>query len=192
MIQLCLVVLQQEMPLWSSAEALARKQLPAIGGRIDWVNESGKWELSLDVDNKNREFDCRSIKDLDRLYALRVFHGTIKETSIVELKKLPRLGLIVLLCNELSDEAVIQISFCKSVTKLDLKAGRLKPGTLASIGRMPNLQRLFLYNTKITDQDLRPFRLMTHLQDLTLPKSVSEQGVGQVQSWLPKARVTRI
>jgi hypothetical protein len=183
---------QQVPPSWSASEELARKQLTALGGQLEWITEEGKWQLSLDVDNKDRVLDCKVLKDLNRLYALRVFRGSVKEDSLAELKRLPNLGLVVILCAELSDQAVVQLTGCKAVNKLDIQAGRLKSETLRKIAEMPRLERLFLYNTKIRDEDLDPFRTMTALHDLTLPLSVSENGQRLVQSWLPKTRVTRI
>jgi hypothetical protein len=198
MILACFMLgLAQAKPDFNSSELKVQALLKDKGGSLEWVapdspDSKEPWVLSLDITNKDREFDCASIAPLKRLYALRIFGGTVTHNSLNVLATLPRLGLLVITGSVISNEGLKSIGRCKSINKLDVGGSSINADGLTALKGMKSLRRVFLYNTEVKDADLKPLEAMSFLQQLVLPKTVSEEASRALAAKLPSTRISRL
>ncbi|OJU63202.1 MAG: hypothetical protein BGO01_11295 [Armatimonadetes bacterium 55-13] len=184
----------QSPPDFTPAELHVKEQLQSVRGAMVWVSpdpreSKDKWVLSVDIENKGRNFDCTMIKPLNRLYALRILGGNTVRKSLAVLPRLPKLDLFVATGTGLDDADLIHIGKCKSLNKLDIGGEHVSGAGLKQISGVRTLRRLFLYNTKIKDADLAPLEKMTFLDQLVLPKTVTE---GALEALAHKLKHTQV
>lgn len=195
----CLLLLigQQSPPAFDATELTVSRRLQQLGGSLEWVRDDhgdskSAWVLSVDIENKNRTFDASELAPLRRLYACRILGGSVVEQSLNTLSRLPKLGLLVITGSGVGDLGLAHISQCKRINKLDLAGRNWSGDALAKLARMRSLRRAFFYNVDLKDRDLRSFETMTFLDQLTLPLTVSEEGVKGLARRLPKTTIRRI
>lgn len=188
---LALAVLLQEPALSASEQQIADRLKPR-GGSMRYVldDDGSRYVLSLDITQKDSAtFDFSAIKGLTNLYALRIFKGRIRESSLKHLRGLPKLGLFVQLTKGLTDRGLIQICQCTKLKKLDIQSTSLTPRGLEHLAELKELRRLFLYNTTLRNKDLAPLQKLTWLDQLDLPASVTEKGAQALGRALPNTGV---
>lgn len=179
-----------QAPSLNEEELRVRDRLISKGSNLEFVMDEPGWVLSLDVNRKDGNFDFSSVKTLRRLSALRVLSGKVKEGTLAQLKNCPDLYLLVLIA-EITDEGMRSICNLQNLTKLDVMGPITKRG-LAFLVKLKKLERLYLYNTTLTDADLAPLGQLTQLKVLTLPKSVTESALARLRTKLPKAQIDRM
>ncbi|MBS1724737.1 MAG: hypothetical protein JSS66_17485 [Armatimonadetes bacterium] len=197
MFVLLLVLQQDRAPEFNSTELAVKTKSERLGGSMVWCrpdepDSSKPWVLSLDVDNKDRSFSFASVRPLKRLYALRVFQGTIEEASLAALKGLPDLQLLVFTSKGLSDRGMKAIGQCKSLRKLDVASDSLTSEGLKPLVPLRSLRRLFFYNTRLRSDDLEPLESMKFLDELVLPPTVGPARVQSLRHSLPRTRIERL
>ena len=197
MLFLAAFIIVAQQPKFNPAELELQRSLPKLGGSLDWVVSDGrdspeKWLLSLDIENKSRNFDCTLLKSVKRLYALRILGGTGNESSLNTLATLPKLGLLVITGEGISEIGLKTIAKCKAITKLDIAGTKISAVSLKEMAKMTTLRRVFLYNTKIKDADLKPLESMTFLEQLDLPETVSVAAAASLAKKLPNTHIERL
>ena len=175
----------------SDKEQRAVKEVERLGGTFEWVSHDDEKLLSLDVDNKTKVFDFGKLKDIKSLRVLRVFQGKIDESSLIHLRKIPKLELLVVTSDGLTDKGAKSIGKLVSLNKLDLSSKSLTGSGLGELGSLKSLKRLFLYNTTIVDADLSPLAKMVWLEELCLPMTVSDEGLVKLKTSLPKTSIRK-
>lgn len=182
---------QVKPPQMTPSEAKTAAALRKAGGRTEWVQEDD-WNLCLDLQNKETRLDLKCIVGLKRLGALRIFGGGINESSLGHLSQLGRLKLLVLLTDGLSDSGLKKIGKISSLEKLDVKSHSLTAKGLHHLLGLRQLRRLYLYNTKLRDEQIGPLKMMNWLRVLDLPLTVTQDAVSELKKALPDTAIERI
>lgn len=164
---------------------------------MSWVASDSKasgeyWELCVDVNNKGMQLDLNLLSTLERLKALRIFGGTIERSSLKVLARLPQLHLFVVTEFELQNDDLRSFRGCRRLAKLDIGGREISAAGLKHLVGVRSLRRLFLYNTAIRDADLAPLQGMTFLEQVVLPKTISDTALSALITALPKARVSQL
>lgn len=185
------VALQSAPPAYLPSEVQALPEIQRLGGHVQWVMENHKWELSLDFNGPVKDLDLVPVKNLSRLYALRVMDGTIKEASLRSLSELPDLHLLVVLA-PITDDGLAAISGLRHLDKIDVTGDLITGRGLAKMKALKDLRRLYLYRTKIRDADTAPLRDFKRLTVLDLPDTVSTQATNRLKAALPNTEIRRM
>lgn len=176
----------------SPLERSAVKRIERSGGTFAWVKEEGRSFFCLDVNAKGKTFDFGTLVELKSLQVLRVFQGKIDEESLIHLPKLKKLELLVITSDGLTDKGLKSVGKLVRLTKLDLKSDSISDEGLAELLHLKSLKRLFLYNTRITDSSLDTLCRLTWLDELCVPKTVSESGLSRLRKALTRTSVRAI
>ncbi len=183
---------QNQTVSFTQVELSLLKKIESIGGSASVVEEDGHTLLSLDIENKDKILDFKSLAGLERLNAIRVLQGAIKEDSLTTLIKFKKLELLVIVSNGLTNRGLRQIGKISSLQKLDFKGAKISKMGLAELSNLKSMKRLFLYNTEIKDSDLDPLASLTSLNELCLPTTVTEEGSKNLAKRLPKTAIRRL
>ncbi|QYK52173.1 MAG: hypothetical protein KF824_07865 [Fimbriimonadaceae bacterium] len=125
------------------------------------------------------------------LTSLRVFHDSLTDMMVFELKNLPDLTLLVLMSKQLTDQCTVPVSKLTGLKKLDLNKAKLSRQGIKRIADLKKLERLYLYNSQIKDEDLKPLGQMSQLKVLSLPKNVGDAIMSDLLNALPNTKITR-
>lgn len=186
------LISQHQAVSFTPAELTLIKKIEAIGGSASTIDEDNHTLLCLDIANKGRTLDFKSLVGLERLNALRILQGSVKEDSLSTLTKFKKLELLVIVSDGLTNRGMKQIGKISALKKLDVKGAEISKQGLAELVSLKKLERLFLYNTEIKDGDLEPLTSLKSLSELCLPTSVSEIWVKILAKRLPKTAIRRL
>ncbi len=191
MFSLALLLLAAAPPreLTELAAALAK-----TGGetRLEQV-AADRWELSCDFPKKISDDALKPLHGVKGVIALRILGGGVTDAGLAHLKELPDLWLLVVNSKEVTDEGAQSVAKqLPNLTKLDFMRARLGKKGLTAVAGLKKLKELYLHAAVLTDKDLEPLKRCKALRRLTLPESVSEAALKELQKALPDAAVGRL
>lgn len=178
------IVLTQE-PKLNEVEQRACERISRLGGNFAWVREDAGIELACDLQNNQNAFDLNLFVPLKRLFALRIFGGGIDARSFAALRKVEKLGLLVIHSRGIGDRELGEIGKCRALVKLDVMGETISGTGIASLESLPHLEKLYLYRTRLKDADIVALRSFRNLKVVTLPKTVSTAAVAQLRKAMP-------
>jgi hypothetical protein len=168
-----------EVSLRETIEQLLNKHARSVDLRkiADYIDNPTKNDLMI---FKSR--DCSFVKDLG-LSGMGVDDSELECISDLKLTTLASAD------NKLKD--LHALKNMKTLIHLDVSGCPINKNGLAVISALPNIWRLHLAGTPISDSDLYALRNMRSLAYLSLYScpNVTNQGISQLQKWLPKCAI---
>ncbi len=124
----------------------------------------------------------QTIGKFKSLKTLNVSEKNISDAGFVTFKDLPDLeNLSFGMIRAVSNENLPHLATLAKLKTLSFAWNTRFGGNVAAeLGKLKQLTRLDLSTTNISDEDMRHFRSMALLSDLTLPNSITDEGLAQL------------
>lgn len=175
-------------PYRSQGERLVR-----LGASLRVEQEKPKpIEVWIDFDRPVSDDQLKQVAGMEPLTALRLLGRGFGDAGLANLKNLPRLWLLIVNSDRVTDKGAEAVSKLKGLRKLDFMFAKLTPRGLAHLHKLPKLEELYLHAAKIGEDALVPLAEMKGLRQLSLPKAISDQAVSRLRKALPNCRVSQI
>lgn len=189
MVALLLGLIHQSAP--PDLEAVAA-QLRKTGATVQVSNvEDPAWEIWVDHNGPLKRDTFKPFRGVKRLTALRIFSDDLTDAHLRDIRDNPDLKLLVVMSKKLTDESTIPIAKMTELVKLDLNKGTWTATGLRRLTALKKLERLYLYNANISEDQLSPLAELKQVKLIDLPKSVSDATLAGLRKALPKAVINR-
>lgn len=146
-------------------------------------------ESWIDFDRSVTDVQLKGLEGLQSLTALRILKGNPTDAFVGSLSKCPRLWLLVVKSDRLTDGAAVKIANLAGIKKLDFMGAKLGTKGLKALAQAPKLEQLYLHGAKLMPGSLDSLKSARHLIDLTLPKNYPEAEIEALRRALPKVRI---
>ncbi|MEQ1842990.1 MAG: hypothetical protein ABL994_21520 [Verrucomicrobiales bacterium] len=189
MVALLLGLIHQSAP--PDLEAVAA-QLRKTGATVQVSNaEDPAWEIWVDHNGPLNKDTLKPFRGIKRLTALRIFSDDLTDAHLRDIRDNPDLNLLVVMSKKLTDASMISIAKIGTLTKLDLNKGTWTAKGLRRLSALKKLERLYLYNANIADDQFSPLAELKQVKLIDLPKSVSETTLAKLRKALPNTAINR-
>jgi hypothetical protein len=146
-------------------------------------------EVWIDFDRPVSNDQLKQVAGLEPLTALRLLGKGFGDAGLANLKNLPRLWLLIVSSDKITDRGAEAVSRLKSLTKLDFMYATLTARGIDHLRRLPKLEQLYLHSARLDEAALKPIAQMTKLRNLSLPKPISDKAVEELRRALPGCRI---
>lgn len=188
LVLLSICATQSAPPALERAAVTLRK----TGAKVEVSNvEDPEWEIWADHNGPLGKGALKPFHDVRRLAALRLMTDDLTDAHIADIRDNPDLKLLVVISKQLTDACTVPISKMTELRKLDLNKGTWTAKGLRRLTSLKKLERFYLYNAKIADDQLSPLEQFKWLKILDLPSTVSDRVLNRLKKALPRVQVSR-
>ena len=156
---------------------------------IRLASQQHKSSLTVSVDVLATE-DVETLAGMSNIQSLRIIGATIRQGSLVELKRCRMLNTVSLDGCQLSHTTGSELSALPALVNLQLVGSTLTDDGLEHVSSSLTLRELDLRGTRITDKGLESLRQCPRLQVLDVRGTgVTAAAVGRLACELPRVKV---
>lgn len=146
-------------------------------------------ETWIDFNRSVTDVQLRKVEGIQSLTALRILGGNPTDSFVASLSSCPRLWLLVVKSDRLTDLAAERVSKLPGIKKLDFMGAKLSRKGLKALAQAPKLEQLYLHGARLQPDSIASLKGAAHLIDLTLPLEYPKGEVEGLRRALPKVRI---
>ena len=125
-------------------------------------------DMAIPLARPETEEFVRLLPYFPRLQSLDLSHTELVDADFEVIGRMRELSLLILYGSPVEGRNLDHLSGCRSLTALQLLQVHCDQNLLDAVGRLPQLERLNLTGTRLTDLDLSPLARMPNLKVLIL------------------------
>lgn len=146
-------------------------------------------EAWIDFYRPVSDAQLEGLQGIQSLTALRILKGNPTDAFVGSLAKCPRLWLLVVKSERLTDRAAVRIAKLAGIKKLDFMGAKLSRRGLAALAQAPKLEQLYLHGARLERGSIDALRGARLLTDLTLPEGYPKSEIDALRQAMPKVRI---
>jgi hypothetical protein len=158
------------------------------------ITTNGDGELAELVltDTRVTADEFRQICGFGELRYLCIIRGAVDDSALIHVKTLPKLEVLGLCANPITDEGVRHLAVVSNLEEVHLGGTQISDDALASLRELPKIRRLSLNGTRITDASIRYFKEIVTLKELWIyDTQITPEGVDSLREALGDCHVCR-